>query len=273
MRCRAASFAIVPIVLLLTVACSSGSSSSSTVLTPTNTVFGSGVVVEEDRTLAAFDAVLHASEGNLHIEQGAQVSLRIRAEDNILPHLLSEVSGNGLNLRTSVGIDLQPSAPIDFFLTVTDLSRLQLSGVGDVDLDSMSGDQLLVVLQGVGDVEVDTVQANRLDLELRGVGDIEVGVATLAETLDVKLTGVGDIELSGTANDQRVVIESVGDYDGADMATAVADVTIRGLGSATVRVSTTLTVSIIGDGSVFYIGSPTVDSSVVGNGTVEQIPG
>ena len=58
-------------------------------------VRGSGNVAEEDRAVSGFTGVALAGIGELTIEVGERESLRIEAEDNLMPYLEAEVR-NGM---------------------------------------------------------------------------------------------------------------------------------------------------------------------------------
>jgi len=50
-----------------------------------------------------------------------------------------------------------------------------------------------------------------------------------------------------------------------------AVVTLSSMGSATVRVSGTLDVTISGSGTVYYIGNPVITSNITGTGSLQKI--
>ena len=219
-----------------------------------NGVIGSGVVAQENRTVNGFTRVVLDGEGTLHIEQGAAEELIVTAEDNLLPYILTEVQGDILEIRTQSFIDLQPTQPIEYHLTVVSLQNVMLSGVGDITVSDLISPQLALTLSGVGNVEVTNLEADELD---------------------IVFSGVGNFDISGTVDVQRLTITGLGDYEARDLTSLDATISIVGndTQTATVRVSDMLTVTINGDGMVFYIGDPFVDSNITGSGSVQKIPG
>ena len=91
-----------------------------------------------------------------------------------------------------------------------------------------------------------------------------------ADRLGVDIGGAGRITLAGTVDSQVVTISGTGSYDGEDLQSATAEVTVDGTGKAVVRVSTRLTATVDGVGSVEYIGSPQVTRKINGVGSVKQ---
>lgn len=194
---------------------------------------GSGVVVEEERSVRSFNRVSFEGVGKLVIMQGEEQSLTIEAEDNILPHIDTVVRGQTLQISFDTERwenIIRPTKPIQFYLTVTDLSAIFLSGLGDIE-----------------------------------VQDIDV------ESLDVTLSGAGSISISGFAQQQDVNVSGAGAYHAADLMSAVADINLSGAGSATVWVTDSLDVNITGLGSVRYYGDPDLEQSVSGLGSVEAL--
>jgi hypothetical protein len=194
---------------------------------------GSGLVVEETRSVSSFDRVSFEGIGRLVIIQGSEQNLTIEAEDNILPRIDTRVRGR--TLQISFDTDrweniIRPTEPIRFYLTVTDLESIFLSGLGDID-----------------------------------VQDIEV------QNLDVTLSGAGSITLSGAAERQDVNVSGAGAYDAGDLMSAVTDINLSGAGSATVWVTESLDVNITGLGSVSYYGDPELEQSISGLGSIEAL--
>ena len=62
------------------------------------TIRGTGDITSETREVSGFSAVNLAGIGNVVVDYGEQESLRIEAEDNLLPYLESKVEGDTLTL-------------------------------------------------------------------------------------------------------------------------------------------------------------------------------
>lgn len=224
-------------------------SSSGGVLGST-VILGSGATAEESRSVSGFNGISLVGIGDVHIRQGGTTSLHVRAEDNLLDYLETEVRGGTLVIQTKVGYDLRPTREIEYDVVVPDLQRVELSGAGGVQGSSMAGSRLVLVRSGVG----------RLDFS-----DLDV------TALEASLSGVGSVRLDGRAQRQSIVLGGLGDYEAGALHSAEADVTITSGGSATVRVSDKLDARIDGSGSVYYIGSPVVTRSGSGSGSVAPV--
>ncbi len=230
-------------------ACSGGGSSGGGVAT---VIPGSGVAVDEHRQVSGFTRVVYATEGHLHIVQGSVEALRIHAEDNLLQYLSTTVQGGTLQLRTTGSVDLRPSQPIEFFLTVQSLGGIDFQGIGAIDATSLSTTRLAVTCSGIGDVTLANLDA---------------------EELVVELGGISTARAFGTVDQQTITLPAFGfgAYDGQGLQSREAHVYVHGQADATVRVSDQLFATVTSSGSVYYIGSPRVDAKISGTGRVSKI--
>jgi hypothetical protein len=87
-------------------------------------VRGSGNVVEETRPVSGVSGVEIATIGDVIVQLGDEESLRIKAEDNLLKYFETQVRGGTLRISTSPRtINLRPTKPVIFFLTVKELEQ------------------------------------------------------------------------------------------------------------------------------------------------------
>ncbi|MBN1642710.1 MAG: DUF2807 domain-containing protein [Anaerolineae bacterium] len=215
-------------------------------------VSGSGDPAEETREVSDFRKVELATLGTLYIEVGERETLRIEADDNLLPYLETEVRGDTLKIASRDMVGLLPKEPIYYYLTVRTLDEIVLSGLGSIEVPApIETPALAVRISGGGSVELEDLRAETFDADLTGLGDLYVDEGVV-EAQDVLISGGGNYRARGLESEQ-------------------ATVRVTGLGSATVRVSERLDVTISGGGSVRYIGSPSVTQDVSGLGRVEQV--
>ena len=120
-------------------------------------VSGSGNIETEERDVSDFDEVHLSGIGNLIIEQGDKESLIIEAEDNIIPLIKSEVSGDRLTIGFKRGFNFIPTKNIKLYLMVIDLDSISLSGAGDIDCDKFDTDKLELEISGTGDIDFNIV--------------------------------------------------------------------------------------------------------------------
>jgi len=249
-RLRAGTLtALVLAIGALSSACYDDYHAPTGVISP-GTIVGSGRVVVEDRPIVGVRGVELQTHGEVVIEEGSGESLLVRADDNLLPYLVTEVRGGVLVISSST--PFRTAGVVQFLLTVPNLDSVELSGAGSIVVAGRSSGDLWVLLAGAG----------RIDLERLHLGRLEV-----------RLDGAGGIRADGEASELRVVVAGAGSYDGLDLLSSVADVEILGSGNASVWVQNELRVRISGSGSVRYLGDPLLDAIITGSGRVTRVSG
>lgn len=184
---------------------------------------GSGKVITESRAVAGFSKVSLAGTGRIIIEQSGVESLTITADDNLLPHLTSNVEGGELKVRTKDG-SLHPSQKIVYRLTVKSLDAIEVGGDFTVEATKLEADRLSVTLGGSGEITL-AGKAHTLNMNLAGDGiykgetfltqkaSITIAgsgraVVAASETLDVNVMGDGSIEYIGNPTVTKQVLGS-----------------------------------------------------------------
>ncbi len=216
---------------------------------------GSRRVVTENVKVSNFDQVNFSAIGELTITQGNRESLTIEAESNVMSQIKTSVSGGTLYIEMKTGGfpwigSVVPTKPVRYDLMLKELNSLDLSGLGSVYAGAIDTD--------------------RLNLDLSGAGKIVIRSLT-ADILKVDHTGLGQFELSGQVRRQEVILTGAGDYDAADLESEKAEVTLTGLGKATVWATETLDIELSGAGKVSYYGDPRVTQDVRGIGKVTSL--
>jgi hypothetical protein len=153
------------ILALVVGACTATTSSSRKV------VQGSGVVTTATRAVSGFTAVVLDGQGTVDIQvDGERETLQIEAEDNILAQLETVVNGNTLTIRTAQNVDLRPTQPVLYRLTVRDLTALELSGAGSITAEGISTDRFQAVVNGMGTITV-AGSADTQEVRVQGAGN------------------------------------------------------------------------------------------------------
>lgn len=236
---------IIPLILLVTVACTVTFNAPEI-----RDLRGSGNLVTEQREVSGFDQLEFGGVGKMTIRQGDVESLTITADDNLIDRINTRVVGDRLIIDMEENINIGGMTRLNYELVVKDLSRLTLSGFGDIDVAELRTDTLTVLLSGSGNLTVDDLQARRLE---------------------VTITGFGNTELAGEVEDLEIIIKGAGNFNGGDLFGRSAQVEVSGFGNATVWVESNLDVEITGSGNVSYYGLPDVTQSITGFGRLESL--
>ncbi len=213
-------------------------------------VLGSGKIVSETRPISGFTALELNGIGTLIIEQGSKESLEVTAEDNIIKYLKSDIYGRNLRLSVDDFVSIDPTEEIIFHLTVKNLERIELSGLGNIEIEALKTPNLDLEISGAGSANIRDLQADSLNLDISGLGNVEIG---------------------GSVDDQRIELSGAGNYDAKNLESNKASIEISGTGKAVLWVENELDVVLSGMGNLQYYGSPNLSTEISGVGTVKSL--
>jgi hypothetical protein len=117
-------------------------------------VVGSGLIKPKPRTVREFKEIELHADGIMHIQQGAFDSLTIQADDNILEDVESKVEDRCLKITTKPGVQISPTQPITYNVTVQDLNKLTVVGSAKVFVSNIDSASLTVNLHNNSNVTI-----------------------------------------------------------------------------------------------------------------------
>jgi hypothetical protein len=208
---------------------------------------GSGRSATETRAVGGFRGVSLEGSGRVLLAIGPTLEVSVSGDDNLLPLVMTEVSGSTLRLGFVPGSAVRTVAPLVFRITVPAIEDLAVRGSGDIEA------------QG-------TIRADRLALSIGGSGSIRAAADT--GEISARIDGSGSIDMEGRTGSQQVRINGSGDYRARGLESAAARVEVHGSGNANLFVRRELTVEIAGSGDVTYRGGAAVTVRDSGSGSV-----
>ena len=211
---------------------------------------GNGNVRTEQRSPGNFRSVASYGSFTVYVSSGPQ-SLKIDAEDNLLPYIETYVDGSTLHVETKEDFWLRPSREIRVYVSSPDFESIHSFGSGDI----------------IGQSKI--IDSSTLKLGVSGSADIKMEVA--APLVDAQINGSGDIDLKGETKAFNGEIHGSGNVRAMDLKSEDATIRIYGSGDADLFASMKLDVHVGGSGDVRYKGNPQVSSSIAGSGTVKKI--
>ncbi len=156
---------------------------------------GSGRIATETRPLTAFQGVALAGAIDLVVRQGSPQVVEVQADDNLLPYLETEVTGNGADPRLQVGwkrgMSIHNSRTVRVSVTVPALTSLAASGSGDMLVEAFQTPSLAIRISGSSDARLRQLITEELQVSISGSGDV-VG-AGRATKLKVSVSGSGSV--------------------------------------------------------------------------------
>ncbi|NJK87373.1 MAG: DUF2807 domain-containing protein [Bacteroidales bacterium] len=209
-----------------------------------NSVTGNGNVTEEDRDVSGFDALEVENGLDVFITMGENESLRLEADENLLPHIITEVDNGKLRIFSDVNIRMAKSKKI--YVNYIQLNDISISSAGDV----RSLNKLIT-----NDLRLNLSSAGNLNLELE------------ADEVEIEISSSGNATLSGETEYLKADLSSAGDLNAYNLEAKRGNVRVSSAGDARVNVTEEAEFNTSSAGDIVYMGDPkriNVNSSSAG---------
>ncbi len=208
-----------------------------------------GKVVRKDIPVTDFTAIELSENFDVLYMQGDKPSATIEGNEKVIGYHHVEVQNGTLVDHTDKNTPRNiPSVRI--ILTSPTLSRIDIGGTGDIDIDHyVEFDDLHISLSGAGDVDIENMKCNNLTTDITGAGDISIDTLKCA-SVNSTITGAGDMkfEKAKCEGDTKFTLSGAGDMN-VDIKCANLTIDVSGAGDAKVDVKChTITASAFGTG-------------------------
>jgi len=212
---------------------------------------GNGVITTLDRNIHFAERIKLAGSYDVEVTQGPTTSVKVEADENIQPFIITNDEDGFLVIKTKDHVSLSTDHGIKIYITTNKLEQLFLAGSGNIiGKNKFTG-------------------GNKLTLKIAGSGDMQMEVNT--PEIAAEIAGSGTITLKGETKDETIHISGVGNFYADELKAENAKIKIAGSGDVKVFADATLDISIAGVGSVYYKGAATVKQHVAGSGEVKKI--
>jgi hypothetical protein len=163
--------------------------------TSSSTTEGSGVPATQARNVAAFESIELAGSNNLVIHVGEQQSVVVKADDNLLERVTTEVQSGTLVIANTPG-SFTTNSPMSVEVDVPMLDALTLTGSGNIVVDGIETESLDVTLPGSGTL-TGSGTATKLDVTVSGSGSVQF-TPLVANDVRAVVSGSGSIFVTAT---------------------------------------------------------------------------
>lgn len=214
------------------------------------TVHGNGNLTSQQRTVSNTERIKSMGNFNIDIVQGSPSSVKIEADENLLPYILTENKEGRLVIHAREGYSLSSNNKIKVTVTTDKLAEVELDGSGNVN--------------GIGKFS----GTDHLRVSVAGTGDINLSANT--PEIESSIAGTGNITLSGETKNSKIEIAGVGDYKAEDLMSENVEIHIAGSGNARVYAENNLDIHIAGSGDVYYKGNASVKQNIAGSGKIRK---
>jgi hypothetical protein len=197
--------------------------------------------------LRDFDGISVTGPFEVIVVHGDRFSVETKGDSDAAANVDLQVRGRTLMIAPSPhrGWDFGRWDDVTVHVTLPSLSRVSLTGSGDVTVDAMTGKDVTASLTGSGDLAVKGVAAARTDVRLTGSGNLDIAGTTGATT--ARLAGSGVLDAEGLKS-ETVDATVAGSGDVRARAARSAALTLNGSGSAIVEGTGNCTVRRNGSG-------------------------
>ena len=215
-------------------------------------VKGNGNMTTETRTTGDYDGIKCAGSMDYILVAGTEGKIKLEGESNLLKHIVTEIKGGNLIVKTEKGISLSPSwnKTIKITIPFKDISSVSLAGSGDLWNE-------------------DKIAATNFAVSLAGSGDVIINVD--ASSVKSSLAGSGDLTIKGSTNDLSAKLAGSGDIHGFGLQANNTTASIAGSGDIEIVSNKSLKARISGSGDIEYKGNPDKeDTKVSGSGSISK---
>lgn len=196
-------------------------------------VKGNGKVIIQDRAVTPFTAIKVDAGIDLEISQGDQISLKIEADENIIPVISTEVINGILNIYPEKNI--KNAKVMKVYLTFNSIEAITANGGCDItSKGKLRFSNLKTVLNGGCDIQLDLSVNNLICSHNGGCDAIFTG-----EAANVEYTVMGGSDVNATK-----------------LITGDCAIVAAGGSDVEVNVSGQLLINASGASDVSYMGSP-----------------
>jgi len=246
---------------------------------------GNNEIAEETRPLPVFTEITSSGSFNIYYTQGDSTGLKIEAESNLIPYIETAIFDDRLDIRFASHVNVHINHVVNIYVTSPSISKIQLSGSGKIEADSVSGNKLTLDVSGSGNIQshfygqnfqssisgsglmniiadCDTVKTN-----ISGSGRLILETYKCLLT-DITISGSGKAELTGSSDKATFLIVGSGKISAYEFPVKKADITVSGSGDLYVNVLEFLEANISGSGNLHYIGTPKISFNSSGSGNL-----
>ena len=211
---------------------------------------GNGKIITETRNTGDFAGVSSSGSFDLYVNSGP-FSVKIEAEENLLPYIETYVENGELKIDTKDGYWINTNRDAKIYVTAPTFNRIYSSGSGDI----------------IGQNKI--TDPKRIVVGVSGSADIKLIVD--APEIQADITGSGEADLQGDTKVFSAQINGSGEIKAQYLKAEETTIDINGSGDAEVYASVKLNVNVAGSGNVKYRGNAQVSSNIAGGGKVKKV--
>lgn len=282
---RITKFCLIPIIILFFSSCKME-------IEPGNfftTIKGSGNVIAEIRNIQdSFDKIHVSSVIKVELEQSPNYEVIVKADDNLIPYVITDVEGSTLRIRLDK-VSISNMKDIKVYIKMPNVNGLKATSSSEIDVKGeITSESISLISSSAADIKIGDIKAKYVSVEASSSSDIKVGRifavefnATTTSTADfeayveadkikINASSSSDVELKGKALDLVAQTSSTATIDAKEL--LVNNITATASSSSTSKVHpiVSLTASASSTADIYYYNEPKViDKKTSSSGSVE----
>jgi hypothetical protein len=214
-----------------------------------NSIKGNGDVTTEKRTVGDFTGIAASSSFDVEVKMGSTPDVKVEADANLLPYIITEVENGVLRIRTKENTSISTSH-LKVFVTATTLNKLKASASADIKV-------------------LDAIQSNS-KVSFAASSSAGINASVDAPEVSADASSSGSITLRGTTKNYEAEVSSSGDINSGDLLAENTKVKANSSGRAHVHASVSLDAKASSSGSIKYRGGAEVKQNTSSSGSVAK---
>ncbi|MBA4852636.1 head GIN domain-containing protein [Emticicia sp. BO119] len=207
---------------------------------------GNGIIETEYRRAGYFNRIELDFGAEVILTQGPARDIQIEAEGNIIPRIITRISGNTLILDANGGF--YTNKKIKIWIQTPDIYSIDVASSGRIISDNK-------------------IYGKSIDLRLSGSGLIDAAL-DMKNDVNAQISGSGLIYMEGDAKNAVYTMTGSGKIESFGLHVDNSDVDIDGSGRCETTAYYNLDVYITGSGTVWFKGDPRISRKISGSGRI-----
>ena len=212
-----------------------------------NYTTGSGNIITENRAVENFTGIAVSNSIDVEVKMGSVAAVQVEADDNIIKHIVTTVSGGILKIRIE-NLHSFNNTHTKVYITTPELKSVEASSSADV--------KVMDVIKDDGKVTFKSSSSANIEAEVD------------APEVTADANSSASITLSGRTKNYKAEVSSSAEINSATLLSENTDVEANSSGSADVYGSVTINAKASSSGSINYQGGAIVKKSVSSSGSV-----
>lgn len=193
---------------------------------------GNKKVVKENRDIPKFNSLSVGGAFNVYFTQADKTSLIVEADENLLPKIETDVTGDKLSISSN---NIKNATALNIYVSNPEIEKIDVSGAASFKSENtFTGKSLVLRASGASQVNL----------------DVEV------EELETKASGASDVKLSGSAFYHRISASGAAEVKASGLVTNTSDADASGASEIRINATEEVTSSKSGAGSISVAGNP-----------------